>query len=77
MTNSESRSQLDDEISLLDLWLILRKEWVTIAGTTVAGIVIEGGDLSGEHPSEVVEAAVEQAMPEWRPAPRQEGPIHA
>jgi uncharacterized protein involved in exopolysaccharide biosynthesis len=36
----QSLQQYDDEISLLELWLILREDWIVLASTTVTGIVI-------------------------------------
>ncbi len=35
-----SRDPHDDEVSLLDLWLILRKEWILLTATTVTGIAV-------------------------------------
>lgn len=41
MTNSGVTSNYgNDEVSLLDLWLILREQWVFLASATVAGMVI-------------------------------------
>ena len=41
MTNQRIAGEYsDDEISLLDLWLILRKEWIVPTTTTVMGIIV-------------------------------------